>query len=596
MRTFGTGKRTFDHKEYETIAIETIKDFIENTTYEYPDRVAYMYKNSHREDFRELTYGDFREMMDAMGTAMIHMGLKGAKIAVIGENSYRWALSYFTTVCGVGVVVPIDKNLMAEEVANLLNRAEVEMVFTDSKQLDKMKAMFDTVDTLKYISVMQETAFSDDDERVFSQDDLIDKGREYLMIDDGSYTDANVKGDDLATILFTSGTTGLAKGVMLSHRNFAKNIENMSKFFAIPKKGRVLSILPMHHAYEMTCSIMTTFYQGCTIVICEGLKYLQSNFVDAKCCVVLGVPLIFESIHKKIYRQAEKTGELETLKKGLEFSRKWGIQESKFMTKKLFKSIQSVFGKDLYCLVAGGAAINPEVIMDFKTMGLPIIQGYGMTECAPIIALNPDRFSTDSAAGLPLPGTEIAIFEEDEHGIGEIICRGPSVMMGYYKDPETTAKTIVDGWLHTGDYGFVDEDGWVTITGRKKNVIVTKGGKNIFPEEIEYYLLLNDEIEEAIVYGREDLAGDDVVCTAIIYPDYNLLKEQGASSDADVYDRIRMLVDGANSKVPAYKKIRRIEIRDKEFIKTTTMKIKRFDKDNFEYKFDSTKFESGRRF
>lgn len=597
MRNYGNGVLRFDGKEYETHEVETLKEIIDITALERPKKPAYMYKTSHREEFKTITYGTFRVMMDALGTAMIHKGLKGANIAVIGDNSYRWALSYFATVCGVGVIVPIDKNLKPEEIENLLTRAEVQMIFTDAKPLAKIKPMLESVESLKYITVMQEAAFSDEDERVLSQDDLIDEGLELLKMHDHSYLDANVNPDDLCTILFTSGTTGLAKGVMLSHRNFAKNIENVSKFFQIPKKrNRVLSILPMHHAYEMTCTVMTAFYQGATVVFCEGLKYLQSNFIEAKCSVVLGVPLIFESIHKKIYKQAEKSGEAEKLQKGLEFSRKWGIQDSKWMTKRLFKSIQSVFGKNLYCLVAGGAAINPDVIIDFKTMGLPIIQGYGMTECAPLIALNPDRYSTDSAAGLPIPGTEIAIFEEDEHGIGEIIVKSPSVMMGYYKDPETTAETIVDGWLHTGDYGYIDEDGWVYITGRKKNVIVTKGGKNIFPEEIEYYLNLNDEITESIVYGREDLSDDDVVCTAIIFPNFEYLKEQGITEDVDVYDRIKAMVALANDKVPAYKRVRRIEIRDKEFVKTTTLKIKRFDKENFEYKFDGTKFEGNRRF
>lgn len=595
MRTNGSGKKRFDGREYDTVPVETIKDIVVNTTYEYPDRIAYMYKISHREKFRELTFGDFREMMDAMGTAMIHKGLKGAKIAVLGDNSYRFVLSYFTTVCGVGTIVPIDKNLMHEEIKNLLVRADVEMVFCAPKQVEKLRPLLDEIETLKYIAVMQEAAFNDEDERIFSQDDLIDQGRELLMQNDGSYIDANVRPDDMATILFTSGTTGLAKGVMLSHRNFAKNVQEMSKFFRGPKCARVLSVLPMHHAYEMTCTCMTCFYQGMTVVVCEGLKHLQSNFIEAKCNIMLGVPLVFENIHKKIFKQAEKSGQLEKLKKGLDLSRQWDIENtSKFMTRKLFKSVQSVFGKQLYCLIVGGAAVDSQVIKDFKTMGLPIIQGYGMTECAPLIALNPDRFSTDSAAGLPIPGTEVRISEPDEYGIGEIICRSESVMMGYYKDPENTAKTIVDGWLHTGDYGYIDEDGWVYVTGRKKNVIVTKGGKNIFPEEIEYYLMQNEDIKEVIVYGREDLT-DDVICTALVVPDFDRLKEQGLASDREVYERLKDIIESANAKVPPYKRVKRIEVRAKEFVKTTTLKIKRFEKENYEYMFDGSAFE-GRRF
>ena len=597
MRNGGSGSLRFDGKEYEVVEINSIKEIIDNTIYECDDRVAYMYKVSHKEPFRELKYGDFKELMDALGTRLIHMGLKGSKIAIIGENSYRYALTYFTTVCGVGVIVPIDRHLMQDEVKNLLIRADVEMIFADPAQLPKLRPLLDEVETLKNIVLMQEEAFNgDEDERVLSQDDLIDEGRELLVEQDGSYTDAYVDPESLATILFTSGTTGLAKGVMLSHKNFAKNVENMSKFFHAPKNTRALSILPMHHSYEMTCSIMTCFYQGKTIVFCEGLKYLQSNFQEAKCNVMLGVPLIFENIHRKIFKMAEKSGEAENLQKGLEFARKWNIKESKFLTRKLFKSIQDIFGKDLYCLIAGGAAIDPQVLVDFKTMGLPIIQGYGMTECAPIIALNPDRFSTDAAAGLPLPGTEIKIIDKDENGIGEVVCRSESVMMGYYKDPKATAETIdEDGWLHTGDYGFIDGDGWLYITGRKKNVIVTKGGKNIFPEEIELYLLMDEAISEVIVYGREDLA-DDVVCTALIVPSKVYMEENQLTTDEDMYDRIKLAVENANIKVPAYKRVRRIEIRDEEFIKTTTLKIKRFEKENYEYRLDSASFEEGRRF
>lgn len=581
---------------YKVRPVETIKDMIDYTTTEYPKRVAYMYKTSHKEPFRELTYGKFREKMDALGTELISMGLKGSKIAVLGENSYRYALTYFTTVCGVGTIVPIDRNLEYAEMENLLTRADVEILFTDIKLVEKLRGLLDTVETLRNIVVMTDSYYEDDDDRVLSQDELIDNGFERIRNNDFSYIDAVVTADDLSTILFTSGTTGLAKGVMLSHGNLAANVMNMSKLFDIPRKGRVLSVLPMHHAYEMTCSIMTTFYQGETIVFCEGLKHLQTNFVEAKCSVMLGVPLIFENVHKKIFRQAEKSGQAETLQKGLEISKKLGLSKSKAVTKRMFKSIQGVFGKNLYTLIAGGAAIDPTVIEDFRAMGIPIIQGYGMTENGPIITVNPVKYCKAASAGIAVPGTEIRIINSDDEGNGEIIVRGPSVMQGYYKDPENTAATIVDGWLHTGDYGYIDSDGYLFITGRKKNVIITKTGKNIFPEEIEYYLLLEDDIAEVIVYGKENVIEGDLVCTAIIYPDFKALKDKGITEDRDVYTRMREIVDDVNSKVPHYKKIRRIEVRDKDFVKTTTLKIRRFEAENYEYKFDDKDFDENRRF
>ena len=587
----------FDGREYETRDIETVKDIIDYTTYTYPDSIMYMYKDVHKEPFKELTYGDFRERMDAMGTALIHMGLKNAKIAIIGNNSWRWALSYFTTVCGVGTIVPIDRNLKQEEIINLLNRAEVEMLFVAPRQFNDADVLFKEIPTLRYIALMQDQAYDDPDDRIMTQDEIIDKGRELLMQNDGSYMDANVRPEDLSTIIFTSGTTGLAKGVMLSHYNIASNVQNMSKYFHAAKHARALSILPMHHTYEMTCLTMTAIYQVKTVVFCEGLKYLQDNFVEAKCTVMLGVPLIFESIHKKIFRQAEKSGEAENLQKGLDFAKKHKLGELPKVSKTLFKSVHKAWGNRLECFIAGGAAIDPQVMIDFKAMGLPIIQGYGMTECAPIIALNPDTCSTDYAAGLPLPGTELRIGDPDEDGNGEILVKSPSVMIGYYNDPEATAAAIdEDGWLHTGDLGYLDNEGWLYITGRKKNVIVTKGGKNIYPEEIEYYLLLEEEISEAMVYGKDGLAGDDTVVTAIIVPNHKELNNKGFVGDEAIFGRLDEIVENVNLKVPAYKKIRRVEVRKEEFVKTTTLKIKRAEQANYQYDYDSKTYNKGHRY
>ena len=555
-----------------------------------------MYKTSHKEPFKELTYGEFRDKMNALGTELIHMGFKNSKVAVLGDNSYRYALTYLTTVCGVGTIVPIDKNLEIDEIENLVSRADVEILFTDIKLIEKLKTLLERSTKLKNLVVMNDSYYESQDERILSQDELIDRGMARLVDKDYTYIDAVVHPDDLSTILFTSGTTGLAKGVMLSHRNLAANVMNTSKMFNIPNKRRVLDVLPMHHAYEMSCTVLTSFYQAATVVICEGLKHLQGNFVEAECAVMLGVPLVFENIHKKIFRQAEKQGKAESLQKGLELSKKLGLSKIKAVNKRLFKSIQGVFGKNLYCLIAGGAAINPEVIEDFRAMGIPIIQGYGMTESAPLITVNPVKHCKPASVGPAIPGTEVRIINSDDEGNGEIIVRGPSLMLGYYNDPENTAETIIDGWLHTGDYGYMDEDGYLYITGRKKNVIITKTGKNIFPEEIEYYLLLEDDIAETIVYGKENMIEGDLLCTAIIQPDFKSLEAKGITEDEDIYRRIREIVDEVNAKVPLYKKIRRIEVRENDFIKTTTLKVKRHVPENYEYKFDDRTFDENRRF
>lgn len=591
--------KKYDGVYYEGPYVETLKEVIENTVAEYPDRTAYMYKDVHKDPFQSITYKEFDVQRRALGTALLGMGLKDSKIAVTGENSHRWALSYFTVVTGVGVIVPIDKSLQIGEIENLLRRADVELLFVSPKMVDSLIPCLDAVESLRYLVITDspEKDYSKyrEDSRILLQSELVKVGKRKLREGHCEYEEAEVNADDLSTILFTSGTTGLAKGVMLSHRNLAQNVYNMSKFFRIPDGGRVLSVLPIHHAYEMSCTVMTSFYQGATVVVCEGLKHIQSNFAEAECNVMLGVPLIFENMHRKVWKQAEKSGSLSKLQRGIALSKKMKFQNHPRATRKMFRTIHELFGKNHYMFIAGGAAIDPAVIDDFEAMGFPMFQGYGMTECAPIIAMNSDRYRKSAAAGKPLPGTEVRIVDENEEGIGEIIAKGPSVMQGYYKDPENTAKTLRDGWLYTGDYGYFDEDGFLFITGRKKNVIVTKGGKNIFPEEVEYYLQLDERIQEVIVYGKHDDTKDDLICTAIIYPNHSVLREQGVQEDGEIYRVLRKIVDDANDKMPPYKRVKRIEVRDEEFIKTTTLKIKRFEEQNYEYKFDDRSIHSGRR-
>ncbi|EJU21201.1 MULTISPECIES: AMP-dependent synthetase/ligase [Mogibacterium] len=593
-------KKKYENQLYDVKYVETIKEMIDASVEAFPDRVAYMYKDEHKEPFKTMTYAEFKAEQNAIGAALIERGFKGSKVAVIGENSHRWALSYYSVVCGVGVIVPIDRNLEPGEITNLLERADVEAIFASPKLAPTVVPLLDKLPLVKQVIIMAAPNDEVDelitDNRLITMSQLVAEGKELVAEGKQGYIDAQINADDLSTILFTSGTTGLAKGVMLSHRNLSQNVFNMSKYVHIPEAGRVLDVLPMHHVYEMTCTVMTSFYQGATVVICEGLKYIQKNFVEAECNIMLGVPLIFENIYRKIWTNAEKSGSTDKLRRAIGMSMKLDLRNNRAVTKRLFKAVHGIFGESLHLLIAGGAAIDPNVIAEFEAMGLPMMQGYGMTENSPIIAVNQDRYGKAASVGKPMPGTEVRIIDKDSSGIGEVICKGPSVMMGYYKDAENTAKTIKDGWLYTGDYGYFDEDGFLYITGRKKNVIVTKGGKNIFPEEVEYYLLLSDYICEVIVYGKPEEVKDDLICTAIMYPDYKALEEAGAENDEDKYKLLKEAVEEANSKMPPYKRVKRIEIREDDFIKTTTLKIKRFEKENYEYQFDDRDFEKGRRF
>lgn len=566
--------KKYSKKLYEVREASDLKDIITQSTSLFAEETAYLVKNRRIGKFVPITYGKVKQDLDGFGTKLIDMGLKGKKIAVIGESSYYWILTYFTTVAGVGVIVPLDKNLPQEELLGLIERSGASAIVYSDKVKKSIQPIFENPCSIEFFISMDS---EEDTEEAFSMGNLIDRGRDLLKEGDRAYVDANIDPDQMATLLFTSGTTGMAKGVMMSQRNIAANCVNMSKYFKIPDPGIVLSILPIHHAYEMTCDIWTTFYQGKTIAICQGLRYIQKNMAEVKANVLLGVPLVFEKMYKGMWKQAESRGEAEKLRNAIDLSRKLKLYNNKSICRRMFKAIHQSFGGAMEKFVAGGAAIDPKVIEDFEAMGFTMIQGYGMTENGPIVCVNQDRYSKAASVGKPVPKTEVRIINSDEDGIGEVICKGPSVMLGYYENQEATDEVLRNGWLHTGDLGYMDEEGFVYLTGRKKTVIVTKGGKNIFPEELETVLMEDEHIQEVLVHGVDDGRVGNVVVTADIYPNYKLLtSEKGKLSSSEIYHFYKELVEEINDKLPPNKRIKRISIRDEEFVKTTTGKIKRF--------------------
>ena len=562
---------------YEVRDVENLRELIDGSVERFSQRPAFMVKDKTKGKFVSISYKKMQEDIRSLGTSLINLGLRGRKIAVIGENSYYWAISYFAIANGVGVVVPIDRELKEKEVANLLKRAEVSAVIYSKKMKKVMDEVLEDRELRKTLTYPIQMDLSDDEDGRISLRRLLSHGMDLLDNGDRKYLDVEVDSDALAVLLFTSGTTGLAKGVMLSHRNIVSNTVNMSKYVKIIDGGVGLSVLPMHHTYEMTCHVITGLYQGMSIAICEGLKYIQKNLVEAQVNVMLAVPLIFEMMHKKIFSKAKESGKDKTLRRMMNISRKFKLYNKGNITRRLFSNVHNVTGGKISQFIAGGAAINPQVIEDYEAMGFPIFQGYGMTECSPIIAVNKDRYSKAAAAGLPLPGTEVKIYNPDEKGIGEIICRGPSVMLGYYRDDDATREALRNGWLHTGDYGYFDQDGFLYVSGRKKSVIITKNGKNIFPEEVEFYLTESEYIEEALVHGIDGLRNDDVIIKAEIFPNYPLFENENPEvSEEYIEEKIGEIIEKINDTVPKYKRIKRYYIRKMEFEKTTTKKIKRY--------------------
>ena len=562
---------------YEVRDVENLRELIDGSVERFSQRPAFMVKDKTKGKFVSISYKKMQEDIRSLGTSLINLGLRGRKIAVIGENSYYWAISYFAIANGVGVVVPIDRELKEKEVANLLKRAEVSAVIYSKKMKKVMDEVLEDRELRKTLTYPIQMDLSDDEDGRISLRRLLSHGMDLLDNGDRKYLDVEVDSDALAVLLFTSGTTGLAKGVMLSHRNIVSNTVNMSKYVKIIDGGVGLSVLPMHHTYEMTCHVITGLYQGMSIAICEGLKYIQKNLVEAQVNVMLAVPLIFEMMHNKILRKPKESGKDKTLSRMINISRKFKLYNKGNITRRLFSNVHNVTGGKISQFIAGGAAINPQVIEDYEAMGFPIFQGYGMTECSPIIAVNKDRYSKAAAAGLPLPGTEVKIYNPDEKGIGEIICRGPSVMLGYYRDDDATREALRNGWLHTGDYGYFDQDGFLYVSGRKKSVIITKNGKNIFPEEVEFYLTESEYIEEALVHGIDGLRNDDVIIKAEIFPNYPLFENENPEVAEDyIEEKIGEIIEKINDTVPKYKRIKRYYIRKTEFEKTTTKKIKRY--------------------
>ena len=563
--------------------ITDLKHMLNTSVELYGDNVAFRQRFEKDKPFREITYKEALKDINGLGTALIAHGLKNKRIAVIGENCYQWATSYLAAVCGTGIVVPLDKELSSEELKQLVIEAEVSAVlFTKKyeKMFREMKASADTG-----IEVLVNLNAPSEKDGVLSWEELIAEGKKLIAGGDRSFIDAEIYADEMSVLLFTSGTTGIAKGVMLSHRNICEDLMSAPTILNVNTWDIFFSVLPLHHTYECTCGFLMPLYKGASIAYCEGLKYIVKNLAEVQPTMLLAVPLIFENPYNNIMKNVRKQGKEKLVRKVLavnKVTKKVGID----LNKLLLKDILKVFGGRMRVLISGGAAIDPAILEFFNDLGFISVQGYGLTECAPMAALNPDGRKTmrNSSVGHLLPGMEVKIEDKNEEGIGEICLKGANIMMGYYNMPEETAKVIQDGWFHTGDLGYVDEDDFIYITGRKKNVIITANGKNVFPEELEYYLGRSAFVSESMVWAQEDSSGQDTVIVATIKPDMEEVEgaigKEASEDPAQVEKLLWAEVDKINESLPLFKKIKKITVRREEFQKTTGKKIKRFVESN----------------
>ena len=550
------------------------------------DKVLYHQIMPGDDHFTEFSYGQVRDDVRALGTAMMKLGLKGAHIGIIGSNCYEWAETYFAVTGGLGVAVPLDKELSAEELTNLVNMGDIRAVICcQDKYYDIFREIKAQKNCLDIVIGVNREEHEDPKKGLYSWNLLREEGRKLVEEGDRSYLDARVRASDMAAIVFTSGTTGVSKGVMLSHRNLCSDVLIAQSYLEVCPSDIFFSVLPIHHTYECTCTMIEGIFMGASMAFCRGLKYITKDMQMVHPTFLLAVPLIYEKFYNTIQKTLKKQGQdklVNTLFAANRYTSKLGLN----IARPIAKKIMAQFGGNIDMFIAGGARVDPKVLAFFRSMGIPCLQGYGLTETSPMVALNPDqwKYMRNESAGKIFQFTECKIVDRDEDGNGEICFRGPQVMMGYYKNPEATAECMEDGWFHTGDVGYVDEDGYVYITGRRKNVIIAANGKNVFPEELEEKIARSPYVEECMVWAVEDKDDDlDRGIYVTLRPDMENVKEtlgDRANDEGAVKALISSEVDKLNAHWPDWKRVKHIVIKKSEFNKTTGMKIRRFVEEN----------------
>ncbi|MDX1358662.1 MAG: AMP-binding protein [Clostridia bacterium] len=558
---------------YRHEPIRDLKEMINGVAGRYPDKTAFLSKVGG--EYIPTTYKEFLSDINGLGTKLFDMGLKDAFIGVIGENRYDWCVSYMAIVNGTGVVVPLDKELSVRELLYIANESNLKMIVFSEKYRSKVLEVAQSCDSIEHLVCMDAPKGDE-----LSIQEMIAAGNELIENGVNVFLEAEIDPREMRMLLFTSGTTGVAKGVMLCHDGIASNISSMKSFLKVTSDDSSLSILPIHHAFECTCGFLTIIASGGTVAFCEGLKYIAQNIRETRPTLLVVVPLILENVYSKIQKNASSS-----FIKKIVFKILLGLGSILPIKtrRKLFSKVHNSLGGRVHHVISGASALSPSVSKALEKMGLVTLQGYGLTECSPVAAGNYEKFYKHGALGMAIPGVEMKIFEPDEDGIGEILVKGPNVMLGYYKNPEATAEVIKDGWFHTGDYGKVDKDGFYIMTGRKKNLIVTKTGKNIFPEELEEYLNDSPFILESVVSGSEkDITKEDFI-NAHIVPNIEKIKETLSGKLPSIEEIKKVIGDEIkkiNKKLPAFKRIKIFHIRDNEFEKTTTKKIKRHSKND----------------
>lgn len=552
-----------------------LKDMLEQTEKEYGDCTAYILRTAEKDKLKTITHKEFRDEIKELGTALVSMGLKDKRIAIISENRYEWELAYLAIATGTGVVVPLDKALPNNEIESLILRSQVDAVFYSKKYDEIMNELREKKNTnLQYFISMD---LEENSNGIYSQKQLVTKGKK--LIEDGNrdFIDAKIDNKKMGIMLFTSGTTSISKAVMLSHENIVTNVMDITHAFDLTERDRLLSFLPLHHVFECTVGFLYPMAIGASIAFGQGVKHMSADIKELNITAMISVPAVYDIVYKKIMRTIKKNGKLGNVQKGIKLTQLL-LKVKIDLRGKVFKEVHENLGATLRLVVTGGAALDPETEKGFEELGFDLVQGYGLTETSPVIAAETPKNRRLGSIGKKFNSIEVKIDNPDEDGVGELMAKGPSVMLGYYNNDEATKEALEpDGWFHTGDLARIDKDGYIYICGRKKNVIVLSNGKNVFPEEIETLLNKVEGIKESFVYERKEEDGDPRVCVKLVY-DKDIIKElYNIEGEDSINEFLWEKVKEINKLMPKYKYVKEMTITEEPLIKTTTLKVKRHE-------------------